>query len=384
MSFAKMISTLAICLFFCACSETEKLSEMHDSTGKMEKTTREMNQTTGDMAQTTGEMNKTTNRLADTTDKMSDTTQDLSRKTEDMKNTTNELYDALRQGNALQLRREAWNSLLQAPSMFKKISEAAKYYMSYEVQLWNQNGQDNDLNKRNILAQQATQEFFLEIEDLAPRNGKVDVKAEPNTQDIHSDENLTASFNALAISMHQINRKQMTTLHQDEKLEKVSMLSLMEEALLAKNNIQLGTADLGSKEAFIREVLAHEEKAIQILQTRYNFFPMIFIDAATKISDKSLLGKAKMMIFQWDLDLDQMNLKQLEYYQTEVLQQSIAARNFLIKIGVKPVLDDTVISLLKKMKIVAKGEKSAQVTAAQTQIVGMLHEIYPDIKSDIK
>jgi hypothetical protein len=320
----------------------------------MEDTTKKMNKTTGDMAQTT---------------------QDLAKKTEDMKNTTNELYDALRQGNALQLRRDAWKSILEAPSMFKKISESAKYFMSYEVQLWNLYAQDITEEKRDILAQQAAQEFFLEIEDLAPRDGSVQITAMPQPNDIQSAENRAASFNALAVSMDQINRKQLNSLALRQDLSVISMESLMEDALLAKASINAGTAKLGTKAGYITEVLAHEAKAIQLLQTRYNFFPLMLIDATTAISEKSLVGKAAMITLGWDLDLSALNEVQLEYYSTKILQPAIAARELLKKIGVKPVMDGNLAKLLAKMRVKTAVKLSPSMAASQTKLIGLLQDI---------
>jgi hypothetical protein len=373
MSQAKLVTTLALCLCVLACSEKKQLEEMHDSTEKMEQTTRKMNESTS-------EMNIKTGRMADTTDRMSETTEELSEKTESLKNITDELYDALRQGNALQLRREAWNSVLSAPTMFKRLSEAAKYFMSYELQLWNLYGQDRTLEKRDVLAQQAAQEFFLEIEDLAPRSGDLALTAMPSPDQPDSEENRAAAFNAYAVSAHLINRKQNTTLKQDSKLEMVSMLTLIEDALMAKKELQLGTKNFGTKDGYIREILAHEEKAIQILQTRYNYFPLMFMDMTTKLSEKNIAGKLKMMVFGWELDLDKMNIKEMEYLQTEVLQQSIRARNFMIKAGIEPKLDYKVSALLKNMKIKTRGEKSPAVVAQQTNLIGMLHELQPRMK----
>lgn len=339
---------LSLCLsLLAACSEQKKLNEMHDSTQSMEQTTQKMN----------------------------NTTEDLSQKTEEMKNTTSELYDALRQGNALQLRRDAWDSILKAPSMYKKISEAGKYFMSYEVQLWNQYAQDLTVEKRDILAQQAAREFFLEIEDLAPADGAVNILAQPDPEHLQSAENRAASFNAMAAALHQINRKQLPALKTRPDLPVISMESIMEEALLAKKSLEAGTADLGTKEPAIREVLAHEAVAVQLLQTRYNFFTMMFIDAVTKISTKNKLEQLKMVALGWDLDLSALNAVQLDYYRSELLEQAVSAREVLKKIGVTPQMDGTLSRLLTKMQIRSAAVKGAHRAAEATQLVGVLEDL---------
>ncbi|WP_413293047.1 hypothetical protein ACLSU7_16775 [Bdellovibrio sp. HCB185ZH] len=326
---------LSVLLLFSmvACSELKKVDEMHDATVKM-----------------------------------SDTTEDMKKSTGELKDQTDELYDALRQGNALQLRREAYNSVLQAPTLFKKISEATKYFMSYEVQLWNGLGQDRSSAKRELLEQQAAQEFFMEIEELAQRDNSVDPLAEPDAKDITSRDNLTASFNAMAVAMDRTNRKQVENVDRLGETELVSMYSLMEEALLAPRDIP--------QKGSIREVLAHEEKAIQILQTRYNMFPLMFIDMVSKLGDKNLVMQAKTLLMGWDLDMSGMNATQVEYLKTEVLQKGIDAKNLLIKLGKTPQMDSKVKRLIDKMKV-QKGAAKLSFTEAQNQqtLINMLKEI---------
>jgi hypothetical protein len=316
-----------------ACSELKKVDEMHDATVKM-----------------------------------SDTTEDMKKSTTELKGQTDELYDALRQGNSLQLRREAYNSILQAPSLFKKISEATKYFMSYEIQLWNGIGQDISADKRASLEQQATQEFFMEIEELAPRDNSVDPLAEPDAKDITSRDNMTASFNAMAVAMERTNRKQIENVDRLGEKKIVSMYSLMEDALLAPRDIP----QTGSN----REVLAHEEKAIQILQTRYNMFPLMFIDAVSKLGDKNKVMQAKTLLMGWDLELSGMSATQVEFLKTEVLQKGIDAKELLIKLGRKPELNSKVARLIDKMKV-KKSEAKVSFTEAQDQqsMLNMLKEI---------
>lgn len=383
----KLILSMTTLLLVTACGEQEKLHEMHDATVKMEKTTGEMNQTTGKMNEVTtkmddkmAQMTKTTERVATTTESVDKKTGAVTAKLDNLSGTTDELYDALRQGNALQLRREALSSLLKASSMQMKLSESAKYFMSFEIQLWNMYGQDKDIDKRDILAQQATQEFFMEVAEFAPHGYGVDATATPDADDIHSKSNHASSFNALAAAMHQINRKQLTTLSKDSKLEKISMYSLMSDALLAKKSIQANTAKLGSKEKYIREVLAHEKLALQLLQTRYNIFPMIFVDLTTKISEKNMVGKTMMAALAWELDLDKLNKTQLEYFRTEVLQQALDAHKLMIAIGVKPQLGWKVKMILDKMRIKTSGKKDAHITAAQVALVEKIQELKATIK----
>ena len=368
-----LVSGLAI-VALAGCGELQKLDDMRQSTEKVKQTTGEMNNTTSEMNQTTSEMNKTTSEMNQTTAKMAETTTgmdqkmaNLQTKATQLNDITNELYDTLRQGNSLQLRRDAYDSILKAPTLYKKISEAGKYFMSYEFQLWNQLGQDSELEKRDILAQQGAMEFFMEIEELAPSDNSVNVTVEPDAKDRTSTANLNASFNAMAATMHKENRKEDRQQIQSTDYKPVSMYSMMEEALLAPRD----EAQTGYK----REILAHEAKAVQLVKTRYSLFPLIFINAVSGIGTKGLIDKAKMAYFGWDLDLDSLNATQLEYLQTEVLEQAITAKQLLIKLKIKPDMDSTVARLLDKMSINKSGKKPADVIALQNKLIASINEL---------
>jgi hypothetical protein len=328
----KLVLSGLVILSMAACSEVKKVDEMHDATVRMSKTTDDMKTRTGEL-----------------------------------KDATDELYDALRQGNSLQLRREAYNSILQAPTMFKKISEAAKYFMSFEVQLWNSIGQDQSAAKREILGQQAAQEFFMEIEELATRDGSVDPLAAPDAKDIYSQDNLTASFNAMAVGMDRNNRKQEQNVGAKADQKMMSMYSMMEEALLAPRDLP--------QKGYIREILAHEDKAVQLLQARYNMFPLMFVDVVSKIGDKNIAGQAKMLLMEWEFNVDALSATQLEYLQTEVLEKAVSAKELLIKIGKKPELDSKVARLLAKMSVKSENKTTGLVQSEQQDLLKLIKKI---------
>jgi hypothetical protein len=352
-----LLSSLLILSLVAACAEKKQLEEMHDNTVEMK----------------------------DTTVKMADNMTELKGKTGAMKEITDELYDALRQGNSVQLRREAMKSILNSPTMFGKISEAGKYFMSFEMQLWNLNGQDLDADKRDVLAQQAAQEFFLEVEGLAPREGISLTPAsngeskfvKPAAADFAmSEENRNASFNALALTMQEINRKQVRILEARPETEKISMMSVMVEALRAKKALNEG-ADLGSKAPFIREVLVHEKKAMQILQTRYNLFPLVFVDQVSGINDKSDLGQVWQFLRGWTFDMDKLNSEQLAYLQEKVLQPALEAKNLMIELGIKPDMNYQVKGLLKGMKVVGQDKVNALVATRRMKILDLISQLIP-------
>lgn len=354
MKLVSLITTAGMVATLAGCTVTKNLDQMHDATVKM---------------------SDTTDKMKDDTDQMKTSTQNLQTDTEHLQKETDELYNALRQGNALQLRRDGFDAVLKGPTMFKKLSDAGTYFMAYEVELWTNTGEDAGEDQRNILAQQATQEFYMQMEGLAPRDNSVDPTAQPDPKDFDSQKNRTASFNAFAAAAHQVNRKQADVLAANGGYQAISMLSLTEEALSAEKSLNKGTANLGTRELYIHEVLVHKDKAIQLMQTRYNFLPMMFIDGVTQISDKGLFGKLEILEGGWTCDMTKMNIEQVKFFENEVLGQAIEARNFLKSIGVKPVMNSTVIKLLNNMKLVAGSKSEPALAAEQVKLVGMIHDL---------
>jgi len=323
-------------------------------------------------------MHDATVKMSQTTDKMNAKEDSLDNRTATLQKETDELYNALRQGNSLQLRREGYDDVLKAPTMFAKLSNAGTYFMAYEMELWTNTGEDAGEDKRDILIQQGAQEYYMQMEGLAPRDNSVDPTVQPDPEHIDSAKNRQASFNAFAAAMHQVNRKQADVLAANGGFAPISMLSITEEALLAKKSLASGTANLGTKELYIHEVLVHEDKAIQMLQTRYNFLPMMFIDGVTQIGDKSIFGKGKMLMMGWDCDLDKMNIEQIKFFETEVLSQALEARNFMKKIGVQPKMNSMVTKLLNKMNLQGggkSGKSNSALVAEQIKLVGMIHDL---------
>jgi hypothetical protein len=104
--------------------------------------------------------------------------------------------------------------------------------------------------------------------------------------------------------------------------------------------------------------------------------PMVFIDSVSHVGTKSLPGKIYQTVWSWTLDLDSLNATQIEYFQTEVLVHAVAAKNLLIKLGVKPELNFKVKGMLKSMEIVSGKKKLAPAeSASQKNMVDLLEQL---------
>ena len=306
-----------------ACDMKSNLDDMHTSTVQMEKTTDEV-------------------------EKHSDS----------IDNQTGELYDALRQGDSLQSRRSAMANLISNRDPLRKLSEAAKYFMAFEYNLWSGYGKDITEQKRLALASLAAQEFFKDIQQFIPGG---EMKADPFAGQLvaSEDTNMVNSFNALAATLEYKNPKQVAKLAERSDLKAISMLSMIEESLLAKADIESGRKRIQDYPGYVKEVLFSEREAVYLLQARYNYLPSLVIGKATKAQYSKLTG-ARMLLTAWTLDLATLNTVQIAEL-TSFLQAAQSVKAVLVKIGEPAVLDGMLLKMFKNMN----AKKSLGATSSE-------------------
>jgi len=340
-----LILLMSLAAVLNACEMKENLDEMHDSTVEMNKTTREMNQTTS-------EMNERTSGLEEA---------------------TGELYDALRQGDSLAARRAALENLINTEDSGRKLSEAAKYFMSFEFQFWTDSNQDKGQEKRMFLATSGAREFFKDIHQFIP-NG--DMTPNPFAGQIHetSKSNLVNSFNALATTTHFMNPKQEAHLAQKPGMKALSMNIMIEESLLAKASIESGAKKISDYPGYVHEVLANEQAAVYLLEARYNYLGALFLGRATSIATSKFTA-ARYVATKWSLDLSKFNSAQIEEFNS-FLKGALLTKNTLLKAGVKPRTHFLLARMLNNMTLVDL-TKEPKINAVKTKA---FHEINARIK----
>lgn len=320
-----------------SCSEKKQLTEMHDATVSMDNRTEVLNQKT--------------NLLKEDSHRL----MELSA----------ELYDALRQGDAVKIRHSSWEAAIKADRLEEKLVQSALYFMSFEFQLWNSLGQDESLEKRERLLQQATMEFLLKVEGLSPRGDEINPLATPlrfdigNFGEVFGDMNRTATFNAMSAVLHRMNRKQTENLVRlNMEQYSVNMLDLIEKSLLMKQQIEKENLMNSVVPDYVKEVLAHENTAIQLLQTRVSFLATMWMMKASELQNKGMLQQIRGVYFdnllkkEWSFDISKMNAVQLHYYRTEVLEQALRTKLFLNKLGIEAVKNKQIQSMYARMKII--------------------------------
>ncbi|MES3039414.1 MAG: hypothetical protein V4736_16010 [Bdellovibrionota bacterium] len=412
------ITIAIVAINLMGCDQKKKLDNMHDATLEMrdttkgvEKTSNRMSEQVGEQLEVSGEMNAgLKEQLAVSGEMNSGLKEQLAVSGEmnkglieqlavsremneglkkqldvsyELKDSTNELYDALRQGDALQLRREAWDRIINTPDLVRKVSESGKYFMSYEFQLWTGAGKDggegsveSQKEKREILFQQAVREFFLDIQEfyvpgeIKPLGGQNKLFG----MDKGDGEQKHANFNAIAIALDQTNRKQIIAAKALGLPEK-SMYSLIQDALTER--AQPSEKARVSGTTYIEEVLLQEAIAWQLIQARHNILNLVILCQLTDV--KNPVAFARKLALRWDLDISKLNSSQKKLLAGYIgmMQESIS---FLGK-NKQPIrVDGKLVKLWKNMNIVNSSGKEAATLALVGQITSYkawLSKAYP-------
>jgi len=301
-----------------------------------------------------GEINKVNGSL-DQIGQMNDKMQQMQSDTSAMKDQTGhvstdscELYDALRQGDTLASRRNALDKLITVHDEARKISEAGKYFMAFEFQLWSQSCEDTNQLKRDVLMQAAAQEFLREVQDFLPQGEFAPDPAAESDGVQYSDGNLAASVNALAAGLHVLNPKQEYRNLTIAKFPALSMLDVLEQGIAAKKLIDSGKRTVESYPLYVKEVLIQEKAAVALLQARYNIATAIALDGISDIRS-GFFTQIKMYLTSWTAQMDRANLAQLQEYQAYI-KGAVEIRDFLKANGYTPILNSNLQKVILNMQ----------------------------------
>lgn len=245
---------------------------------------------------------------------MHDATENINQETEKLVNSMSEVYDSGRQGTSLSLRREALDTMSRSQTMAGKLTEAALYFNSIEFQLWNSRVPGDTLERREVLFADAAEEFFAKILEYWVGVKEVDVLASETDRITfsRSKRKKEANFNALAAMMHYQNRKQVEMLSTHPHVEGETMYSIVKKALLKEKAVRAGEISQSSISKADHMILRSRTVAIQLLQARHN---MLLLLAASKISPmgqaESVVDFLKTRLLTWELDFKTVNTEAL-------------------------------------------------------------------------
>ncbi len=345
MKFVKALSLLAVCVSMSACEMKKNLDEMHDSTGEMNNTTSEMNGRLGQMNTTTTAMSGTTSEMNTKMGDMATTTTAMAITTNEMNKTTCEMFTALRQGDSLTARRNGLKAIDEADAGTPKVSEAGKYFMSFEFQIWSSLCHDNQ-KVRMQLAADAAKEFMRDVQQFIDA-GQTEAMPFANPK-LHGDvrANREQSLNAIAVAMHLLNPKQEELVKKEDQL---SMWDMIKTSLMASKEIAQGKKLISDYPDYVKQVLIYESVAKLLAQVRYNFLGAMMISRASKIRE-GVVHFGKMLLGGWTLDVSaygQVEISEFGVY----LNGGNLAYEAMVKAGIAPKMDGTLKALLGKMSI---------------------------------
>jgi hypothetical protein len=338
---------------------------MHDATMGMAETTEGMNKK---MEETNRKMDKTNGGMEEQVQISRDLqarTAKLESLTEVLRALTGSMYEDLRQGNALELRTRRLQAMQEANVIEAKISEAGKYFMAFEFQLYKAFASDDEA-KMDELKLSCIQEFFRDL----PRYGVENFNINP--------QNTTGDMGnlfALAVTSHRVNPNMERLIH-EKGLPKVTMLNMIEQTLAKREQIESG--EIEAKE-WEHEILAHRQVASYILQLRANFLAVMALDGLTNVGDAGLISKAKMLLFRYAVYLNQHDMANLQDYATW-LNEANRVRKVMTDLRIDHRIDDKVMKLYRNMNLYVS-TKTANPTRKEARYSQFQQEVVDAIEA---
>jgi uncharacterized protein YoxC len=368
MKIGKLLLTLIAIATLSACGMTKQLKEMHDSTRDMNKTTSHMDGQMGNMNQTMtgmngqmGDMNKTmggmdtklgeTNQamggMVQSVDKMNQNTEDLKKNTAEVSNVSCQMYSAIRQGDTLSSRRTAMEKINEVEAGAPKISEAGKYFMAFEYQLYSEACVAEN-HSRELLAADAAKEFMRDVQQFIDPGQTEPMPFANPTLNGEKTANRQQALNALAVAMHILNPKQEATVKKSN-LTQFSMWDMVKASLAARKQLEDGTKKISDFPDYVNQILIYDEVAQLLAQTRYNYLGAMMISRASHIRE-GVVNFAKMRLFSWTLDLSDYGIVEITEF-ANYLNAANLASDFMKANGLQPKMDNTLKAILGHMKL---------------------------------
>jgi len=319
-----------------------------------------------------GEVDKVNGSL-DQIGSMNDKMSTMSTDTGKVSSDSCELYDALRQDQALESRKTSLANIKSATDAADKMMLSGAYFMGFEFQLWSDSCLDTSKTNHDLLMASAAMEFTQTLPQFF--TDQTDLSPDPSAMSdgvVDSQANLQASFNALAATVHLINPKQDKHLAVDPNFKEKSMLDILEQGIAAKAAIDSGKATVDSFPPQVKQVLLLEPYVIALLQARYNMAVAVVLNSISNVNN-GFFTKLSMYLSSWDANLSKLNLAQIQEYENYV-QGAVDTRNFLRANGYTPEMNSQFQRVLKNMNY--KPDLTAQkgLQAEGSKLVKMIQD----------
>ncbi len=376
---------LIVCIALATgCSAFKDMKEMKEKTNDMSADMKEMlahvkstdetskkmaenvvstDRTSGEMLQQVIQTNETSTKMLaqviQTNKNSSNMESIISRTDRNMDN----MYSDTRQAISAQLRKDTYDSLMAALTMKDKLSEAFKYHLTYEYQLWKNSGKDDGAKRLELMDLAAT-EYFAKIESLVSKTMTDEIiheialflksprdyltKSWHETSKNKDDYSTLVQTNnqrallALSATMHKVNPSQ-SEVFVKTGVQPVSMYSMVTKALTQYGDYNLGKKNYEEIPAYIETIQDNAPLAVRLLHFRHNFLAaMAFgklheVDtslwAGVVVHPEAATAELKAKTSLWQLDLTGKGIAFI-HKMNLYLQYAVTTKNFLRSIGV--------------------------------------------------
>lgn len=168
---------------------------------------------------------KNTTDLSSKMDTTNENMDDMNQTMEGMDANAANLYRQMRQKESNDTRDKEWKILMDENTKYNQKRDSAKVYLeNFEYQLWTNEGFDNE-KVRTLLFQEAVDEFYRVLNDEFKQ-----FKDVPRSL-IDKSFNKNMAIYALAVELDAVHIDQALTLEKYPKVQRFSMLSIIEQAL---------------------------------------------------------------------------------------------------------------------------------------------------------
>jgi len=281
----------------------------------------------------------------------------MTAKMSDLLGKMNEIYDVARPGMAMMLRGQALDAVKSNVGLPAKVSAAAKYYMAFDYQLQSANNEQEE-SKRINLANVAAAEFFRELKMFLPEGAPTDKTL--------SLTGANEEIEALAVAMHRSNEVQDEMLQHHTNIKKLTMYSMIVEALKAKVEIDNGKLDYNQVPEYIKTILVDSPIAVWLLDVRMNTMVKMMLGRVAPVAPKAatdvkIISKIKnaaatFLSKEWQLQPEKQEVSLLEEIHRYLMAAS-EAKLILQQVGHPTELKTMLSSGLSHMSLNASSDK---------------------------
>lgn len=338
-------------------SMNQQLGAMDSKMGSLVQKIDAMDGKMGNLVEQITGMNKTLLELGSDMKAMSGKLDGMSAKMGDLLGKMNEIYDVARPGLAMILRDQSFARIKSNKGLPAKISAAAKYYMSFEYQVFQENGTEGQ-RKRLELANAAVAEFLREIKALLPKNQPQDK--------VMSFTGANEEIEALAVAMHRVNEIQEAWIAREPSVKKLSMLSLMIDGLKSAREVGGDSAFGDAHPEYLKTVLVDRELALWLLKIRMNTLVKLTLGRVSPLTTGTM-GVFKTFGFvRWDLRPSQQEIAMLEEIN-RYLMGAVQTKQTLVALGQKPELPTLLRAGLLNMNLDQSNEGANTIAPLDPQ-----------------